>query len=171
MALESIDLGTVRSSQKKGRSTPRARSVPHRRVFAITVIFSAAHYLGIIATLTTLAVFFHQPSALAPKVLIICLIYCAISWLIAFFRRRQTHCPLCKGTPLINSGALPHQKAVRCFPLNHGVTATLSIILFQKFRCMFCGTLFDMLKPLANETPTGREKLENTYTSYKQDPP
>ena len=54
--------------------------------------------------------------------------FSAIMWLIAFFKRRAAYCPLCKGTPLINSGALPHSRARRLFPLNHGVTATLSII-------------------------------------------
>jgi hypothetical protein len=132
------------------------------------------HYLGIIASITTLVVFFIQPSPLATKVFMICIAFSALSWLIAFCKRRQTHCPLCKGTPLINSGALPHQKAVRWFPLNHGVTATFSIILFQKFRCMFCGTLFDMLKPLANKHSNGQGRYEadyTPYTSYKQDEP
>lgn len=133
------------------------------------MIFSVIHYLGIFASLTTLVVYFIQPDRLATKVLMVCLVFTAISWFIAFLKRRHTHCPLCKGTPLVNSGALPHQKATRWFPLNHGVTATLSIILFQKFRCMFCGTLFDMLKPLANKLSSKYEADYTPYTSYKQD--
>ncbi|MEP3213521.1 MAG: hypothetical protein ABJQ29_10020 [Luteolibacter sp.] len=136
------------------------------------MIFSTIHYLGIIAAITTLVIFFFQPSPLATRVFMVCVGFSAFTWLIAFFKRRQTHCPLCKGTPLINSGALPHQKAVRWFPLNHGVTAIFSIILLQKFRCMFCGTLFDMLKPLAGKQGYRRSKYEadyTPYTSYKQD--
>ena len=115
------------------------------------VIVSIAHYLCIIASITVLVIFFLEPSRLASRVLFLSLALTGVTWIFGYFTRRQTHCPLCKGTPLLNTGALPHQKAVKWFPFNHGITATLSIILFQKFRCMFCGTLFDMLKRLVRE--------------------
>ncbi|MGJ8644308.1 MAG: hypothetical protein ACSHX9_12940 [Luteolibacter sp.] len=171
MASGGVSISSVSSTPKKGkgRTIPRARSVPHRGVFTNTVVFSVIHYLGIIASLTTFVVYFIQPSNLATKVLTACLIFSGISWFIAFLKRRQTHCPLCKGTPLINTGALPHQKAVKWFPFNHGVTSTLSIILLQKFRCMYCGTFFDMLKPQANRQSNKYEADYTPYTSYKQD--
>jgi hypothetical protein len=74
-------------------------------------------------------------------------------WIIAFFKRRAAHCPLCKGTPLLNSGARPHAKARRFYPFNHGMTATLSIIATQRFCCMYCGSDFDLLK-----TPSHRRE-------------
>lgn len=103
--------------------------------------------MGILAVITTVAVFAIHPTNLATQVLIGALAFTAITWLLAFFKRRSTHCPLCKGTPLIDSGALAHQKAKRLYPLNHGTTATLSIIALQKFNCMYCGNDYDLLKP------------------------
>lgn len=158
----------IGASAKKGKRMPetRARSVPHRQVFVRAVMLSAIHYLGIIAAATTLVVYFIQPTALAAKVFILCLVFTGVTWLISFFKRRHTYCPLCKGTPLINSGALAHQKATKIFPFNHGVSATLSIIVTQKFRCMYCGTLFDMLKTPSHSLGSGDPKYQADYTQY-----
>ena len=125
----------------------RARSVPSPRPFRVAVFFCAIHYLGVIASLTALVCFFMQPSQAASRVLIGAMIFSAITWLIAFFKRRSTYCPLCKGTPLINSGARTHVRARRILPFNHGTTAVLSILASQKFRCMYCGSDYDLLKP------------------------
>ncbi|QTN31768.1 hypothetical protein HZ994_05320 [Akkermansiaceae bacterium] len=153
--------------QGKRDPVSRLRSVPHRQPFVRAVIISAMHYMGIIAAATTLTVYLFQPSPLATKVLVATLGYTAATWLVAFFKRRNTHCPLCKGTPLINSGALPHKKAFRLYPFNQGVSATLSIIATQKFRCMYCGTGFDILKEPSHLR--GKEaqgySYENTYSA------
>ena len=134
------------------------RSVPHRKPFVHAVFFSAIHYIGVLSVATTLVAFLIQPSKLATRVLILCLGFSALTWLISYFKRRNAHCPLCKGTPLFNTGALPHKNAVRLFPFNHGVTATLSIIATQKFRCMDCGTCYDLLKTPAHlRIKTGQE--------------
>lgn len=125
----------------------RARSVPSARPFRVAVCFAALHYLGLIATATVLAGFFMQPSLTASRLLVAGLAFCAVSWLIAYFKRRAVHCPLCKGTPLVNSGALPHSRAWRLRPFNHGVSAVFSILATQKFRCMYCGSDYDLLKP------------------------
>ncbi len=124
----------------------RARSLPSSRPFNVAVFFAALHYLGLITAVTSLVLFFREPSQLAMKVMLCGLMFSIIWWVIAFFKRRAAYCPLCKGTPLINSGALPHSRAWRLFPLNHGVTATLSVIACQRFRCMYCGSDFDLLK-------------------------
>jgi uncharacterized membrane protein (UPF0136 family) len=126
---------------------PRARSLPSARPFRVAVFFSALHFLGLVATATALVGFFMEPSLLASRLLVAGIIFCALSWLIAYFKRRGVHCPLCKGTPLINSGALPHARACRIIPLNHGMSALLSILATQKFRCMYCGSDYDLLKP------------------------
>jgi hypothetical protein len=87
-----------------------------------------------------------DPSQLARNVILGGIGFSLVTWVIAFFKRRAAHCPLCKGTPLVNSGARPHSRAKRIFPFSHGVSATLSIIATQTFRCMYCGSDFDRLK-------------------------
>lgn len=126
--------------------TLRARSLPSSRPFTVAVIFSALHYIGLIATVTAFVLFLVEPDQLAMKFVVGGTGFCVVSWLVAFFKRRCAHCPLCKGTPLINSGALAHSRATRLYPLNHGVSATLSILATQTFRCMYCGSDFDLLK-------------------------
>lgn len=124
----------------------RARSVPNARPFRVAVFFSVLHFLGLIAALTALVSVFLDPHPRAPRVLIAALGFSAVTWLIAYFKRRAAHCPLCKGTPLINSGAMPHARAWRIPPFNHGVSAMLSILACHKFRCMYCGSDYDLLK-------------------------
>ncbi|MEO7098075.1 MAG: hypothetical protein ABI162_01850 [Luteolibacter sp.] len=134
----------------------RARSLPSRKPFDVAVAFSMAHYLAIVTTVTAFVCYFISPSQKASKFIVAGIIFSAFTWLFAFFKRRATHCPLCKGTPLINSGALTHTKAVRLYPFNHGVTSTLSIIATQRFRCMYCGSDFDLLKPPSHLLVNGK---------------
>jgi len=124
----------------------RARSLPSSRPFNVAAFFSALHYLGCITTLTAFVLFFMEPTQLAMRVILGGIAFSVVTWLIAFFKRRSARCPLCKGTPLINSGALAHSKATRIPPFNHGVSATLSVIATQTFRCMYCGSDYDLLK-------------------------
>ena len=157
----------VTPPQKGNRiPTTRARSVPRRLIFVKAVAVSAIHYLGIFAVITALAVFFIEPSRPAMKFFILSLGFTVASWIVAFIRRRNTHCPLCKGTPLVESGALVHQRARRIFPFNHGVSTIFSILATQTFRCMYCGTLFDILKTPSHEI--SRQELEDgeSYTPY-----
>jgi hypothetical protein len=127
--------------------TQRCRSLPSGRPFRMAVTFVALHFLGLIGTVTALVCVILEPSHVATRVLLGGIAFSAITWFIAFFKRRAAHCPLCKGTPLINSGARAHVRAKRLGPLNHGLTATLSVLATQKFRCMYCGSDFDLLKP------------------------
>jgi hypothetical protein len=124
----------------------RARSLPSSRPFNVAVFFWALHFLALITTLTVLMKLLMAPNPEILKVTLSCIGFCIVMWIIAFFKRRNAYCPLCKGTPLINSGALPHSQAKRFYPLNQGVTATLSIIATQRFCCMYCGSDFDLLK-------------------------
>jgi len=149
----------------------RARSVPHKQPFVRAVFLSSLSYLGILAAVTTLVVFMLRPTQLATQVLIACIVFIAITWLLAFFKRRSAHCPLCKGTPLINTGALAHKKATKIWPLNHGVSATLSIIATQTFRCMYCGTAFDLMKTPSHLTGVDEPKYREEYTTYTPDEP
>lgn len=137
--------GGEKPSQAAGGRV-RARSLPTRRHFNLAAFFFALHVLGLISMLTAMVVVFLDPSQLGARLFIGGLSFSVVTWGIALFKRRSAICPLCKGTPLMNSGARPHAKAVRLFPLNHGVTATLSVIAMQRFRCMYCGSDFDLLK-------------------------
>ena len=124
----------------------RARSLPSSTPFNMAAFFCGLQYLGMITVITSFILLFFEPSELAVQVIVGAIIFSAVMWLIAFFKRRGARCPLCKGTPLINSGALAHSRATKIFPFNHGVSATLSILATQTFRCMYCGSDFDLLK-------------------------
>jgi DNA-directed RNA polymerase subunit RPC12/RpoP len=80
------------------------------------------------------------------RIIIACIIFSFISFIISFYKRRSARCPLCIGTPLINTGALTHKRSKAIGPFNDGFTAVLSIAFTQKFRCMYCGTRYDLLK-------------------------
>lgn len=135
---------------------PRDRSLPSSRPFNIAAIFTALYFLGLISTITSAVLFFKESNPLSLKFMLGGLGISIVTGIIAFFKRRAANCPLCRGTPLINSGALPHSGAIRVRPLNHGMTATLSIITSQRFCCMYCGSGFDLLKPSAHLRGTKR---------------
>lgn len=124
----------------------RARSLHDKRPFNLAVFFAVIHYLCIIAFLTCVAILILNPVEGSVKILVASLVACGFSWLISFFKRRSVRCPLCKGSPLLDTGAAKHTKAYRLPPLNHGNTAVLGILFLSRFRCMYCGTPYDMLK-------------------------
>jgi len=128
-------------------SWARARSLPVRSSFVWSTIWTALFFLGVFALLTCLVLFFSSPGRLTIKFLLGSLAFTIAAWTCSFIKRRETFCPLCRGTPLINSGARAHERAVRIPPLNHGITATVSILASQRFCCMYCGTTYDLLKP------------------------
>ena len=68
-------------------------------------------------------------------------------------------------------GFTAHQKATKIWPLNHGVSATLSIIATQKFRCMYCGTLYDLMKIPSHLSGKDESKYSGEYTAYTKDEP
>lgn len=144
MHAESVEKTTARSTKSR---VNHARSLPHCGPFNVAAAFSVVHYLSLAVTATALVLTITDPSALARSVFFVGIAISLVTWLVSFLKRRCAHCPLCKGTPMVNSGAYPHSRASRIFPLNHGVSATLAIITTQTFRCMYCGSDFDMLKP------------------------
>ncbi len=146
----------------------RARSLPYRKPFVIGVALWFLFFLGMLAAGTAIVVFSQEPSVLATRVFVGSLGFSGLAWLLAFFKRRSAFCPLCKGTPLMNSGALAHSKAVRLPPLNHGVTAMLSIAATQEFRCMYCGSHFDLLKEPAHRRHQ-RNPGQNPEDPYYED--
>jgi hypothetical protein len=127
--------------------TARARSVRFARPFRTAVFFTSIFFLVFIGTSAALVAFFIQPSQLAARLLVGGIALSVLTWVIAYFKRRAVYCPLCKGTPLVNSGARPHVRARRFGPFSHGISAVMSILATQKFRCMYCASDYDLLKP------------------------
>jgi hypothetical protein len=132
------------------RSSPepqsKARSVHDKRPLNTAVAFTLFHYLCLIGFLTCLGILIAHPSPRSVPPVAAFAVASLVTWLISFVRRRSARCPLCKGSPLYDSGAVKHAKAQRLRPLNHGTTAVFSILFLNRFRCMYCGTPYDMLK-------------------------
>jgi len=130
----------------------RARSIHDKRPFRRAVFFTLVHYLCIIAFFTCGVLLFVHPDPMTMvKPLIAAGIALAVTWLTAFLRRRSARCPLCKGSSLLDTGAAKHVKAYRLRPFNHGTTAILGILFLNRFRCMYCGTPYDLQKRSAVE--------------------
>jgi len=130
----------------KDKMEAKARSIRRKRAFVVAGAAAAVHYLCLVATATCGVLFMLHPRIDTVLALIGSLGLAVASWIVGYFKRRAALCPLCNGTPLLASGALPHVKAVWIPPFNHGVSAVLSMIFTQRFTCMYCGCRFDLLK-------------------------
>ena len=139
------------------RTIPTIRSVPFKRPFVSALFASYLHYLSLVTIVAALCLVLARRDIFSSRVLAGSVTFVGFTWLMSFFKRRNARCPLCKGTPFLDSGALVSSKAVRFYPLNHGTTAVLSCLFGQRFRCMYCGTRFDLLK-----TP-GSQQPQHTY--------
>lgn len=125
----------------------RTKSLPSCRRFYTAVICSIINIATLAVTVTALVQLLSAPSPLKLIITLGALAGSLATWLLAHLQRKNALCPLCKGTPLANTGALPQRSAQRLRPLNEGSTAVLSIIATQRFRCMYCSSNFDLLKP------------------------
>lgn len=132
--------------RKPSRDSRKARSLRTRRPILIAVALAAIHYLALATALTAAVLFAIDPSMDTAKVLIATVAFAIATWIAAWFRRKAALCPLCKGTPLLNTGAMPHALAYRFPPFNHGVTAILTTLFSLHFRCMYCGSHYDLLR-------------------------
>jgi hypothetical protein len=141
----------------------RARSVPYKRPFTVAILTTVVFYLGLLALLTGVITFLLVPEELKREVaysLVTLIPLCALFWVVSYFKRRKANCPLCRCTPFLDNLASKHQKAFRIRPLNYGTTAVLNAVLTQRWRCMYCGTPFDLLK----------SKKGTEYTADQEDP-
>jgi len=127
----------------------RARSIPYKRPFVRAIVISAMYFLALIGAIAALFCFFAQPVAHTGIVMAGFATSSLVLWLLGLAARRHAHCPLCRGTPFLDSAAHAHVKAVRFYPLNHGISNLIRAIASQRFRCQFCGTTFDLLKSSA----------------------
>ncbi len=144
------------STRPSADPVTRARSLHDKRPYYLAVFFTLVHYLCLIAFATCVVIMILHPnreSMISP--LVVSIIASLVTWLISYLRRRSTRCPLCKGSPLLDSGAVKHPKAYRLPPFNHGPTAVLGILFLKRFRCMYCGTPYDLLKRSSTERRKG----------------
>ena len=140
------------SSRPVADPVSRARSIHDKRPFNRAIFFTLVHYLCGIAFITCVVILLLHPTPMTMvKPLVASALALAVTWLISFLRRRSARCPLCKGSPLLDSGAAKHAKAFRLRPFNHGTTAVLGILFLNRFRCMYCGTPYDLQKRSAVE--------------------
>ncbi len=135
--------------KERGSGSRRSRSVPYKKRFVVALFFSVLFYLGIIALFTSAVAFFFASAEfkkISAEILIACLGISLVTWLISYVKRRGALCPLCKSTPFADNLARKHEKAFRLRPFNYGTTAILTALFLQRWRCMYCGTSFDLLQ-------------------------
>ncbi|MDQ8191183.1 hypothetical protein [Roseibacillus persicicus] len=124
----------------------RARSLPHKLHYHASLCWAVLFYM-LLSFIAAAGVGFALDGNEKNAYLLIALTFLAIPvWLLGYLSRRKATCPLCKGTPLLDSQASKHVKAFRLFPLNYGNTNIVRAITTRRIRCHFCGTPFDMLK-------------------------
>jgi hypothetical protein len=139
----------------------RPRSMTHSGGYYSAIFWSVLNFLCFASTLIFVALYIYDPAVIGvdeskPRIVIIAGISISLlTFIIAFIKRRSARCPLCKGTPLLNTGAQTHQNAEMFSPFNHGYTAVLSILLTQKVCCMYCGTKYDLLKTSGKKNRRG----------------
>ena len=136
--------------KKKLPFQKRARSVPFKRPFLIAVAITSVYYLFTLGALTALAGFIVLRTKEAAYTLIGLVAVALLIWTISPVKRRDARCPLCKGSPYLNTGAHLHEKATKLPILNHGHSNVFRTIFAQNFRCMYCGTPYDFLKPVSD---------------------
>ncbi len=137
-------------SDLRSNSPSRYRSIPYRTPYLMAVVWTLIHWCCMTATLTLVIFFlYHHHAGKGAKYkrpIIIAAGGTILTLIVSHYKRRVVRCPLCIGTPLINTGALTHKRSRKFGPLNEGQCSILSIAMTQKFRCMYCGTRYDLLK-------------------------
>ncbi len=132
--------------EARGRGAAVARSLPHRGPYVGAMFLAVLHWLSIVATVTLGYIVFRIGNPSANRWFLVAAVLVVVTWIAGFLRRRSIKCPLCKGTPLLDSAAVHHRDASRIPPLNFGTSALVRLVTTQRFRCMYCGSLFDLLK-------------------------
>ncbi|MGE9268842.1 MAG: hypothetical protein ACQKBY_12170 [Verrucomicrobiales bacterium] len=125
----------------------RARSVPYKRPYYVALFYSALFYLSCLATLSAFAGFLLNAEKFSAYLLAGCLLSSVILWFIGFLKRRHVRCALCQGTPYVDTGARYHSDASKLPVMNYGQSNLVRSLVTLRFRCMFCGTAYDFLKP------------------------
>lgn len=134
------------SATKRVQGKQRPRSVPHKGPLITAVLFTIAFYLCLVGLFAAIFAFFILRNVPAAGVVIGFIVISSILWLLSYFKRREARCPLCQGTPFLDSRAHYHVNAKRYFPLNYGTSNIINALVVQRYRCHYCGTRFDLLK-------------------------
>ena len=132
-----------------------ARSLPFKRGYVAALVVGFLHYMALVTTATLGFILFRTQNGIVAAWLIGAILAIVITWVIGYLLRRSAKCPLCKGTPLLDTNAAKHSKAVRIRPFNFGTTALLHLTFSYRFRCMYCGTPFDLLRKPGQRTNGG----------------
>lgn len=146
--------------RSKGKFEDRARSVPYKRAYVASVFLCLTYFFFLFAAASSVFILVPRRTTGSAIVFGTLVLLALVFWFLSFIKRRDAKCPLCKGTPLLDSKAHTHQKAIRFFPLNYGMTNVLRVIFRQQFRCHYCGTPFDLLKQITPQQPAPPESIE-----------
>lgn len=138
----------------------RARTLPNKSSYQVSILWTLLLYLILICIVAAGAGVYLNPIPKNTYLLLGLAASLIPVWLFSFFSRKRASCPLCKGTPLLDSQASKHVKAVKIFPLNYGHTNIIRAVVTQRMRCHFCGTPYDLLKK--NLTPRPAEQMQAT---------
>ena len=123
------------------------RSLPYKRPFIAVLVLDFLTLVAVLGAVTCGVLLVTQgASRLMAHFCIGFLGLTALLSAIAYPVRRTAKCPLCRGAPLVDSGASKHGEASRIPLLSHGMTARVGLMMIQRFRCMYCGTPFDLHK-------------------------
>jgi hypothetical protein len=119
-------------------------------------VLGSLFLISVICFITSIGIYIANQSRQSAFLVIIILVLTLFLWLLSLFKRRTERCPLCHGTPYLNTAANKHVKATKLPFLNYGISNLMRTIFTRKFRWMFCGQLDDFLKKRIN--PTNRSK-------------
>jgi hypothetical protein len=75
-----------------------------------------------------------------------CLVLFGLCRLLAFLNNEKLHCNLCHGTVLHEKRCRKHASATRIPGLSHRAATVASILTTGQFRCMYCGTSYQLKK-------------------------
>lgn len=150
-------------SESDHHTHSRYRSLPYKASFYWAVIWTLMYWCCTAVTITLVVMFivyYEQGNGILYKRPIMLAFGATIfTMVVSYYQRRTARCPLCIGTPLINTGALTHKRSTKFGPISEGYTSVLSIALTQKFRCMYCGTRYDLLK-MSRRKKHGQDQSE-----------
>lgn len=127
----------------------RSLSLHHKKPFIVALIATLCFWVVSVACLTCfISIILLGKSKGTPmtKLLIALLILSIILWFFAYLQRRRARCPLCKASPFLGTLSHTHPKAERVLFLGPQTTAILKALFTLRWRCMHCGTPFDLLK-------------------------
>lgn len=124
----------------------KARSIPQKRFFKrcyLSYIFQTCFLASIIVNLYHLYYYRDIQTAIITLVFIL---GWALVKIILYFEAAKAKCPLCLSSPFRESSASTHAHAQKVFPFNYAQSNFMRFFFTLRFRCQFCGELFDLCK-------------------------